>query len=239
VKARFTAQALRLSTSPQLRSGIVTAFSGGNLLLGLLALYATINGLPGAAAWCLLGCVVLDGCDGQLARRWGVDSAFGAQLDVLADMTSFCVAAAVLAFYWFLPGIPLAVVAAASCLFVFSGAFRLARFHSGFSPETTQTYFQGMPTTAVATVLAVVYLTYPQLNSAWGVALVVLLAILMVSVFPYPRLSQMARYPRWIWLVSLVGLAVNLDWTLWLGALAYAASGPVIWWRRKFLGHQG
>jgi hypothetical protein len=47
------------------------------------------------AAMCLIACVVFDGIDGALARRLRVASPFGAQMDSLADMCSFGIAAPV------------------------------------------------------------------------------------------------------------------------------------------------
>ena len=44
------------------------------------------------AALGLLACVVFDGLDGALARKFGVASPFGAQMDSLADLSSFGVA---------------------------------------------------------------------------------------------------------------------------------------------------
>ena len=49
-------------------------------------------------AGCLIACVVFDGLDGALARKLGVASPFGAQMDSLADMCSFGLAAPVVVY---------------------------------------------------------------------------------------------------------------------------------------------
>lgn len=220
----------RLAVPTTVRFLIVSIFTSLNLVLGLLALFLAIAGLMSLTAWVLLMCVVLDACDGHLARHWQVTSAFGAHLDSLADMTSFTIASAVLAYYWLQPSTPFLWIAGASCLYVLSGAIRLARFN--VSLASTQ-YFQGMPTTIVAAVVATTYLAFPQLDSILGLTLVVLLALLMVSVFPYPKLSQLGKCPNWIWPLIGVGLLINLPWTLWITGLVYIMTGPVIWAHRR------
>ena len=90
---------------------IVNTFTGFNLLIGVLALIAAASGAITTAAWGLLLCVLLDGCDGPLARRWRVATDFGAQLDSLADMTSFIIAGAALTFYWVRPTAPFLLIA--------------------------------------------------------------------------------------------------------------------------------
>lgn len=221
----------RLVTPNTLRFLIVTCFTGMNLLFGMLALFSVLEGMMNVAAMYLIVCVILDAIDGGLARRWGVTSAFGSQLDSLADMTSFSIASAVLAFYWLSPSMPFALMVGASCLYVLSGAIRLARFN--VSLPSTQ-YFQGLPTTFVAAVVATVYLTYPQLNSAWGFALVLLLAVLMVSVFPYPKFGYVRKLPLWFWLLIGCGMLLNAAWTLWMMALAYVVTGPILWLHRLY-----
>lgn len=212
---------------------IVTGFTGLNLLLGLIALFFIMMDVTTVAAWCLLTCVVIDAFDGMLARHWCVTSDFGAQLDSLADMTSFMVASAVLMFYWLEPDLPFALMVAASCLYVLSGAVRLARFNTSLPSSR---YFQGMPTTVVAAVVAMAYLTYPQLDSLWGVALVALLTVLMVSVFPYPKLCEVRKLPAALWLVVFLGLVLSPAWALWLLALAYIVAGPSLWAYRRWRG---
>ncbi len=221
--------------APQIRFLIVTCFTGLNLVLGLMALFYATQDLMPLAALCLLACVVLDACDGSLARKWEVSSPFGAQLDSLADFTSFCIGSAALAYYWFSPETPFCLIAGASCFYVFTGAVRLARFNVTANPLCPPQYFQGMPTTSVSAVVAIAYLTCPHLSSGLGVALVILLGVLMVSMFPYPKMTRMLRFPAWFWLVVALAAAVSLPWTAWALAAAYTASGPVIWLRRRYI----
>lgn len=211
---------------------IVTSVTSINILLGMLALFVSVVGDMHVAALCLLACVVIDGCDGALARHWNVTSAFGTQLDSLADMTSFSIASAVLTFYWFQPDAPFGLIAGASFLYVLSGAIRLARFNVSLPSSH---YFQGLATTVASGIIATTYLAHPQLTSRWGVVLVVLLAVLMVSMFPYPKFRQFRKIPLWVWGIVCVGLVINLSWTLWLASLAYLLTGPIIWAYRRYI----
>jgi CDP-diacylglycerol---serine O-phosphatidyltransferase len=210
----------------RLRFMIVNAFTGVNLLIGVLSLIAATTGSIATAAWGLLLCVLLDTCDGSLARHWRVVTAFGAQLDSLADMTSFIIAGAGLTFYWaratgaFLP------IVVVSGLYALSGAIRLARFNT--SPARSD-YFQGVPTTFGALVIAANYLAYPALTSGWILALVSFLAALMVSTWPYPKLVMLRRCPPWAWPVLVAGFVVSPTWTIWLLTAAYLCLGPAIW----------
>ncbi len=213
---------------------LVNACTGLNLVLGLAAVFAATMEHADFAAWMLLACVALDAADGFLARLWKVDSEFGAQLDSLADMTSFIIAGAVLTFYWFYtpgdPGLPLFWIGSAAALYVLGGAFRLARFNSGIKVEHE---FQGMPTTAVAALVAIAYLTFPEMKSQYGLCWVVALSFLMVSVFPYPKWQKFAKLPPAFYLLVAIGGLVNFDVTVWTLAIAYIFSGPLRWLQRR------
>lgn len=218
--------------STRFRSLVVNSFTSFNLVIGLLSLIAATTGAIWLSAWGLLCCVLLDMCDGSLARRWDVSSDFGAQLDSLADMTSFIVAGATLLYYWVQPTTPLWLIVLASAIYTLSGAFRLARFNS---TSTQPDYFQGMPTTFVAAAVAANYLVAPALNSYWVLAVVVILAILMVSLFPYPKVgpATIRRLPPVLLLALVVGAVVNISWTVWVVTVAYVVLGPSIWLRRR------
>lgn len=220
----------------RLRFVIVNAFTGINLLIGVLSLIAATTGSISLAAWGLLLCVLLDTCDGSLARRWRVTTDFGAHLDSLADMTSFIIAIAALIFYWVRPTTPFLLIAAISGLYALSGAIRLARFNSTVAQSG---YFQGMPTTFVAAIVAANYLVNPSLDSYWIMALVSLLAILMVSILPYPKLGEILRHsPPWIWVGLAIGAMFSLPWTVWILSVAYICLGPAIWLYRLAKQHK-
>ena len=147
-------------------------------------------------------------------------------------MTSFGVAAAMLVYYWLSHKaqdllVPAGIV---SGLIALMGAIRLARFNTG---PASDRYFSGIPTTFVAAVIASVYLTSPDLQSIWAILGVGALAILMVSGFPYLKLTELRRLPRWLVLAVLLGCIVNVGATVLLVAALYMFSGPVIWLRQR------
>ena len=212
------------------RSFIVNACTSLNLVLGLATVYLTFQGNLKAAALCMLGSVIWDSADGLLARRWQVASDFGAQLDSLADLISFGVGGASLVLAWFSPPLPSWLMLPVSAWMALAAAWRLARFNA--NPRRSGE-FQGVPTTAVATMTAVTYLTCPQLCPYFGVGLATLLASLMVSPLPYPKLSKPTDLPIWLICLLPVGLWWSLPHTLWGCSLLYLLSGPAIWWQRR------
>ena len=214
-----------------LRFVIVNSFTIASMMLGMTSLILTVTGYLTFAALCLLGCVLLDGFDGNLARKWNVASSFGAQLDSLADMTAFGVAGSVLAYYWLAQKSPeILVIAIVSGLVLMMGAIRLARFN--VTPKDDR-YFQGIPTTVVAGIIAATYLTSPNLPFGWAALLVGLLAVLMVSAFPYFKFSQVKRMPKWVPIIVIIAAIIDLPVTVLIVASAYIFSGPVLWWRLR------
>jgi CDP-diacylglycerol--serine O-phosphatidyltransferase len=178
------------------------------------------------AALCLVCCVSLDGLDGALARRFGVSSPFGAQLDSMADMCSFGIAAPVVVYAGLHGSASPALVGAACALVAACAAIRLARFN--VSPKDGR-FFCGVPTTTVAAVLGMAMLIGLRPSGAVTVAALAVLALAMVSGFPYAKLGRLAKLPPWLWLAPAVGAL--LDYRITFAALValYLASGPLLW----------
>src|SRR5437773_1431685 len=142
---------------------VVNGCTIGSLLLGVSAIFMAINHVNVRwAALCLIACVVFDGLDGALARRLGVASPFGAQMDSLADMCSFGIAAPVVVYAWLAGSAAPAVVVPACVLVAVCAAIRLARFN--VSPKDGR-FFCGVPTTLAAGVLALGTLIAPAMPS--------------------------------------------------------------------------
>jgi CDP-diacylglycerol--serine O-phosphatidyltransferase len=96
--------------------------------------------------------MIIDMLDGLIARLTNSQSAFGAELDSLADVVSFGLAPAILAFTWGLW--PLGRLGwAAGFIYVTAAALRLARFNIQ-SSSADKKYFAGMPSPAAAGVIA-------------------------------------------------------------------------------------
>lgn len=161
---------------------IPNAITAVNLAVGVLSLVLVMaENYTGAAALVLLA-VLLDSMDGKVARHLQVSSDFGKELDSLADLVSFGVAPAILAYALVLVpfGIPgLAVV----IIFVVCGALRLARFNStDFTGK-----FEGVPITVAGGSLALLLLVARDINGIIVIAIMLILAFLMVSRLTIPK----------------------------------------------------
>ena len=209
----------------RIRFALVNGCTVVSLGLGMTAIFLAMHGDVRLAAGCLVACVAFDGLDGALARKLGVASPFGAQMDSLADMCSFGLAAPVVVYASLAHSVPTAAAGIACVLVAACAAIRLARFN--VSPKDGR-YFCGVPTTMAAAVLALtvlIGLPMPGIALLGGVAL---LAFAMVSSFPYAKLARIVKLPPWIWLLPVVARL-----TFAAVVVAYLVSGPVVWARTR------
>lgn len=204
-------------------------FTTANIALGFYAILEVLRGTV-ADYWHLdnaakaIGFAVLfDGLDGRIARMTGTSSDFGRELDSLADVITFGVAPALLAWKWgfflmppvlFTSGelhIKLTQLGAiASFLFLVAGASRLARFNITSNPQPTnpgrpgKKYFVGMPIPAGAGIVAaVVHFESGEPVVSWYTALawltmVALVGYLMVSTwrfYSFKDIDFRSRHP--------------------------------------------
>lgn len=180
----------------------------GNLLCGYYAVLAVVLGDPARldhAARAIGIAILFDSMDGFLARLTGTNSEFGKNFDSLADVVSFGIAPAALAYAWGIREIPrdssgavhLWQFAWVMCLFFsICCAWRLARFNvQGMAAGTGMKYFIGMPTPAAAGVVAatVHFFQDPVVNWHWSVIFFLVvgaLALLMTSTIRYPSFKN-------------------------------------------------
>ncbi len=217
--------------SRRARFVLVNACTVSSLVLGMAAIFLAVNhaGVHWAAL-CLIACVAFDGLDGALARRLGVSSPFGAQMDSLADMCSFGIAAPVVVYAWIAGSAPAALTMSACALVAVCAAIRLARFN--VSPKDGR-FFCGVPTTMAAAVLALGTFIAPEMPAAVRVGGVALLALAMVSSFPYAKLARLLRLPPWLLVLPVVGALIDYRLTFAGVVLAYLLSGPLLWLRGR------
>ena len=131
-----------------------SVFTVGNLFCGYACIVHAMRGGDLAVAASFIGiAILLDSLDGSIARLTGTSSAFGLQFDSLADVVSFGLAPAVLAFAWGLSAFGRKGWAA-GFIFVSAAALRLARFNIQSSAQLDKRYFVGMPAPAAAGVIA-------------------------------------------------------------------------------------
>jgi len=198
----------KLHKDPKRRRGIFllpSIFTGANLLCGY---YASIAALSGGAedfdhAAKAIGIAILfDTMDGRVARMTGTNTEFGVQFDSLADVVSFGIAPAILAYAWGFRSVAgmslqgaeqLGHLAWICCLaFLICCAWRLARFNvQGMAPGGSKN-FVGMPAPASAgLVAATVHACHwlgPLTDKSWSIAwfaLMLALGALMTSTVRY------------------------------------------------------
>ena len=206
--------------------------------------------------------VLFDGLDGRIARMTHTTSDFGRELDSLADVITFGIAPALLAWGWgfqqisadFSPDVVTKLThlgAIASFLFLIAGASRLARFNITVNPQPSnpgrpgKKYFVGMPIPAAAGVIAaVVHFSGGDPIVRWGYAvawivIVVVAAYLMVSTwrfYSFKDIDFRARQP--FRLLVIFGLLFAAIWffskpVLFVVALTYMFSG--VFWRLQWI----
>ena len=145
------------------------------------------------AALLIIFAMFFDMLDGRVARMTRTQTAFGLQLDSLADMVSFGLAPAVLVYNWSLKSQPtLGLIVA--FMFVAGGAVRLARFNvlsmnPDGKPAKSSKYFLGLPIPGAAGILISIVVAdqaaQPDLGGpayTWAMmAVTVVLSFLMIS----------------------------------------------------------
>ncbi len=165
------------------------------------------------AAGLLVLAGVFDGLDGRVARATNTTTEFGVQLDSLADVVSFGMAPAILAYRYgfFQLGIQDSTLRAAgwaACfVFIACGALRLARFNVQVGVVDAR-YFVGLPIPAGAACVASVIIWHPtppanSLQAYWFAAELFLLGLLMVSTIRFPSFKRRSPSPRASMVTSL------------------------------------
>lgn len=264
----------RLEDKPprRLRKGMYilpSLFTTANIAFGYYAILQASHGSISEpwhfdfAAKAIGFAVLFDGLDGRIARMTRTSSDFGRELDSLADVVTFGVAPAFLAWMWGFRQLPalwgsseltgklaqLGVIA--SFLFLIAGASRLARFNITSNPQPTnpgrpgKKYFVGMPIPAGAGVIAaVVHFTGGvPIGSLWSciswTLIIISAGYLMVSTwrfYSFKDIDFRSRHPfRLVVLFGLLFAAIWFfsQWVLFILALAYMVSGVV--WRLQWI----
>lgn len=128
------------------------AFTTGALFFGFFAIVQAMNQHWEVASIAIFCSLILDGMDGRIARMTNTQSAFGEQYDSLADMVSFGVAPALVAYEWALKGLGKWGWVAAF-IYCAGAALRLARFNIS-TGIVDKKFFQGLPSPAAASIVA-------------------------------------------------------------------------------------
>src|SRR5262249_29924075 len=188
-------------------------FTLGNMFCGYVCIVYAMRADYESAAPFIGFAIVLDMLDGRIARLTGSASAFGVEFDSLADVISFGVAPAILAYAWGLA--PLGRIGlAAGFLFVSAAAMRLARFNIQSGTGLDKRSFGGMASPAAGGMLAATVYAYP-----WGLydyraalpvlAMVLVPAALMVSTIrfrSFKTFDLQSRRPYTVLIFIAVGI---------------------------------
>jgi CDP-diacylglycerol--serine O-phosphatidyltransferase len=163
---------------------------------------------------------VFDALDGFVARATNTQSAFGVQLDSIADVMNFgCAPGLLLYCYGFaqMSAVHPTLVrmgGLACFVFVACGALRLARFNINVG-RTDPRYFVGMPITAGAACVASVVVAWPDplvttTQALMLIALMLGVGSLMVSTLRFPSSKQPKHK------LLFVALAIAVVLLVWL-----------------------
>lgn len=250
--------------APSRRRGMYvlpSLFTAGNIAAGFYAITQSIQGSMGNfayfdhAAIAIAFAVLFDGLDGRIARMTNTSSEFGRELDSLADVITFGVAPALLAYIWGFKMLPVETIhpvfraklmdigLLVCFLFLICGACRLARFNIAVNPipknpgRPGRKYFVGMPIPAGAGVIASVIhfeggepIDNPWIALVW-LFLVLFVGYLMVSTWRFwsgKELRVESRQPMRLLILLVVVGVLLVYWSgivLMVIALFYLVSG--------------
>ena len=222
---------------------IPSLFTVANMFCGFLSIIESTRGHFERSAVLLLVAIFADVLDGRIARLTGTATAFGEAYDSLADVVSFGVAPALLAYQWGLSEVH-RVGMAVVFLFLVAGSIRLARFNAKSHDSLD---FIGLPIPAGAGSIAMLVLmsptpvTHPAFIPVVA-AFVLALSLLMVSNLPYKSFKGVNLRRKWpaptLFLIALVFSLVTLTpHVLSVLAAIYVLSAPVTILTRRVRRH--
>ena len=211
------------------------------LFSGFYAVVASMNGEFAQAAAAIFVAMIFDGLDGRVARMTNTQSEFGAEYDSMADMVSFGMAPALVAYNWALSGLnKLGWLAA--FVYVAGAALRLARFNTTVATADKR-FFQGLPSPAAAALVAGMIWVGQEYNvkevlnlrfiEIFACSITALTGTLMVSNFKYNSFKEVDWHGKvpfvGILLVCVVFVIVATEpsLVLFLVFALYAIAGPV------------
>jgi len=224
---------------PHLKKGIhilPSLFTTGNVFCGFYAFIAVFNDQHYLAAWAIVIALIFDVLDGRIARLTKTTSAFGAQYDSLADVVSFGMAPAFLAYSWVMK--PFNRVGwMAAFLFLLCATLRLARFNIT-KPDVKGDHFIGLPTPAAAAVIASLVIGFEDLlatriNPIVMVIVVYGLAFLMVSNIKYPAMKKLnfrkrVAFPRFLFVILFIYVLATIPRiALFVLSFTYTVVAPI------------
>ena len=238
-----------IENKPSLRQNSIyllpNSFTIAALFSAFFAITQSMHGRYDTAAIAVLISMLLDGLDGRVARWTNSQSAFGEQLDSLADMVSFGVAPALIAYRWQLwqfgkIGYSIAFIYCACA------ALRLALFNARIG-KVDKRWFIGIPSpTAAALVVGLIWVnhSYEKLPGIeWWCLLLTLFAglsmVVQIPFWSFKEINVRSKVPFVGMVLLVLGLLVVMmepSLVLFLFFFAYSLSGYIMYvirWMRK------
>ena len=216
---------------------VLTTFG---LFAGFFAIILATKGQYADAAIAIFVAMLFDGLDGRVARLTNTQSSFGEQYDSMADMLSFCVAPALLVYFWQFSDLG-KIGWLGAFVYTAAGALRLARFNTQIGVEDKR-YFQGLPSPAAPALVAGMVWTkqsigvtdYDQYLTLVSWIILVGAGVLMVSNVRYYSFKEINLKGRSSFKLLLIATLIIIVITLWPSVilfvffLAYALSGLIM-----------
>ncbi|MCS4533112.1 CDP-diacylglycerol--serine O-phosphatidyltransferase [Neisseria montereyensis] len=214
------------------------SFTLAALFSAFFAITQAMHGNYETAAIAVFISMLLDGMDGRIARWTNSQSAFGEQLDSLADMVSFGVAPALIAYKWQLwqfgkLGYSVAFIYCACA------ALRLALFNTLIG-KVDKRWFIGIPSpTAAALIVGMIWVnhSYEEIAFAsWFCLVITLFAglsmVVQIPFWSFKEVNVRKKVPFYTMIMFMLVLAVvtlEPSLALFLFFLAYSLSGYVMY----------
>lgn len=199
-----------------LAPNVVTA---ANIASGFAAMLVAAEGRFDLAVHLLVLAIVLDLCDGMVARALGATSEFGQEMDSFSDALSFGAAPAFLLYLALLKplgvwGIVVAVI------YLLCGVLRLTRFVLTTDAHAKSRRTDGVPIPVAASYIMAMTLMRDEIAPVAAVVVALAMAVLMVSHVKLPNLKGRSV----VTLMMLVGIGN------YLMVVFNPSWGAIIWW---------
>ncbi|MDZ7858470.1 CDP-diacylglycerol--serine O-phosphatidyltransferase [Sphaerotilus sp.] len=225
-------------------------FTLAGLFGGFYAVVMAMNGRFDQAAIGVFCAMVLDSLDGRVARMTNTQSAFGEQMDSLADMVSFGAAPALIIYEWALRGLgKLGWLAA--FVYCAGAALRLARFNTNIG-VVDKRFFQGLPSPAAAALVTGLIWVMDDMgykgvrDIAWltwtAFALTLFAGLTMVTNVPFYSFKDV-NFKRSVPFIVIVAIALGIavityhpPLVLFAVFIVYGLSGYVVYGIKKSKG---
>ncbi|MDR0631289.1 MAG: CDP-diacylglycerol--serine O-phosphatidyltransferase [Holosporales bacterium] len=225
----------------QIKSFVPNFLTLSGMCCGISGIHMALLGNISAAVVAILMAAFFDGIDGRTARKLGVTSHFGAELDSLSDSATFGISPAVIVYVYALKTLG-NLGWAISLLFIMCMALRLARFNTRSIEKSDPVWMDGFGTGVPAPAGAYLLLMPIMAHQGFGVAIpawvygvwAIVVSCMLVSRIPTylpSHKENAAPYKHSMAVlfgsVAYIGVAYSFPWwTMMLTGVAYLVSIP-------------